>query len=157
MPIEVPRALKTEHDELHAELKHATSAGGRTGAAASAVVQLMHPHFASEEEFALPPLGLLPELSRGKIGTEIAAVLKLTDRLERELPRMVAEHKEIVTALQRLVEATNAEGKPDIAAFAHKLMAHARAEEEVSYPAAVLIGRYLKSVFGSKADAGCSE
>ena len=104
MPIRVPPAMKAEHDELHTELKRATRAGGETGAAAATVARLMHPHFASEEEFALPPLGLLPELSRGKIGNEITDVLKLTDRLERELPRMVAEHKEIVTALQQLVK-----------------------------------------------------
>jgi hypothetical protein len=157
MPIQVPPALKAEHDELHAALKRATSTGGRTGAAASAVARLMHPHFVSEEEFALPPLGVLPELSRGKIGSEMADVLKLTDKLEHELPRMVAEHKEIVAALQRLIEAANAENRSDIAAFAEKVMAHARAEEEVSYPAAVLIGRYLKSLFSPKPDAGCLE
>jgi hypothetical protein len=155
--IQVPPALKSAHDELHAELKRATDSGGRIGAAASAVARLMHPHFISEEELALPPLGLLSELSKGKLGAEVADVLKLTDNLEHELPRMLAEHKEIVATLQRLVEAANIEGKPDIAAFAAKLMAHARAEEEVSYPAAILIGRYLRSAFGPKADAGCLE
>jgi hypothetical protein len=30
--------------------------------------------------------------------------------------------------------------------FAEKLMAHARTEEEVSYPTALLIGRYLKAI-----------
>jgi len=152
MPIQVPPSLKAEHDELHAELKQATGSGGRTGAAASDVARLMHPHFVSEEEFALPPLGLLPELSKGKLGDEIADVLKLTDKLERELPRMLAEHKEIVAGLKRLVDAAKTEGMPDIAAFAEKLTAHAQAEEEVSYPAAILIGRYLRSVSGSKAD-----
>ena len=158
MPIQVPSALKAEHDELHAELKRAAASGGRTGAAASEVARLMHPHFVSEEEFALPPLGLLPELSKGKLGDEIADVLKLTDKLEHELPRMLAEHKKIIDGLQRLVEAAKAESKPDIAAFAEKLMAHARAEEEVSYPAAILVGRYLRSMFGhQKVDAGCLE
>lgn len=104
MPIQVPSALKAEHDELHAELKRATASGGRAGAAASEVAQLMHPHFVSEEEFALPPLGLLPELSKGKLGDEVADVLKLTDRLEHELPRMLAEHKKILDGLQRLVK-----------------------------------------------------
>jgi hypothetical protein len=55
MPIQVPPSLKAEHDELHAELKQATGSGGRTCAAASDVARLMHPHFVSEEEFALPP------------------------------------------------------------------------------------------------------
>jgi hypothetical protein len=50
-----------------------------------------------------------------------------------------------VTALQRLVEAAKAESKPEYVRFAEKLMAHARTEEEVSYPTALLISRFLKA------------
>lgn len=151
MDFQVPPALKAEHEELHAELVTATKAGGRTGDAAKAVAKLMHPHFVKEEEFALPPLGLLAALSKGRVDSAMAGVLKLTDRLEAELPQMLAEHKEIVAALGRLVEAATAENRPDHARFAEKLMAHARAEEEVSYPAALLIGRYVKAALsGSK-------
>jgi hypothetical protein len=59
---------------------------------------------------------------------------------------MLAEHKDIVAALETLVEAAAAESKPDQAHFAEELMAHARMEEEVSYPTALLIGRYVKAV-----------
>lgn len=37
-------------------------AGSKTGEAAKVVANLMHPHFISEEEYALPPLGLLARL-----------------------------------------------------------------------------------------------
>ncbi|HET7680204.1 MAG TPA: hypothetical protein VFK79_08750 [Xanthobacteraceae bacterium] len=33
---------------------------------------------------------------------------------------------------------------PEYVRFAENLMAHARTEEDVSYPTALLIGRYLK-------------
>jgi hypothetical protein len=69
----------------------------------------------------------------------------MTDRLEAELPTMLSEHKQIVAALKRLIEAANAENKPDIVHFAEKLMLHAQTEEEVSYPTALLVGRYVKS------------
>ncbi len=75
----------------------------------------------------------------------MSAVLTMTDKLEAELPRMVEEHNDIVAALQALVGAAEAEGQPDHVRFAEKLMAHARTEEEVSYPTALLIGRYLKA------------
>jgi hypothetical protein len=154
MNFQIPPALKAEHDELHSELVRATKAGGRTGEAAKAVAQLMHPHFVKEEEYALPPLGLLAALSGGKIDRGMADVLKMTDKLEAELPQMLAEHKEIVKALERLVEAAKAESKPEYVHFAEKVMAHARTEEEVSYPAALLVGRYLKAALaGSKVDA----
>lgn len=145
MNFQIPPTLKAEHEELHGELARATKAGGRTGEMAKAVAKLMHPHFVKEEEYALPPLGLLPALSQGKLQAGMAEVIKMTDKLESDLPHMLAEHKDIVTALQRLIEAAKAEDKPEYVYFAEKLMAHARTEEEVSYPTAVLIGRYLKA------------
>jgi hypothetical protein len=153
MKFQIPRALKVEHEELHGELARATKAGGRTGEAAKAVAKLMHPHFVKEEEYALPPLGLLTVLSRGKIESGMAEALRMTDKLETELPRMLAEHKDVVTALRRLVKAAKAEGKPQYVRFAEKLMAHARIEEEVSYPTALLIGRYLKAALSTSSAA----
>jgi len=145
MNFQIPPTLKAEHEELHGELASASKAGGRSGEAAKAVAKLMHPHFVKEGEYALPPLGLLSALSKGKLEFGMAEVLNMTDKLEAALPQMLAEHKDIVTALQRLVEAAKAEDKPEYVHFAEKLMAHARTEEEVSYPTALLIGRYLKS------------
>lgn len=146
MKFEIPSSLKTEHEELHAELAQAIKAGGRTAEAAKAVAKLMHPHFVKEEEFALPPLGLLTALSRGQIEDRMADIIKMTDQLEAELPHMLAEHRHIVAALEALVDAAKAENKPHHVRFAEKLMAHARAEEEVSYPTALLIGRYVKAL-----------
>lgn len=144
MSFQLPPALKAEHEELHGELLRATKTGGRTGEAAEAVAKLMHPHFVKEEEYALPTLGLLGPLSKGKIEPDMAEALKMTEKLEAEMPQMLAEHKDIVVALQRLIEAAKAETLLEYARFAEKLMAHARPEEEVSYPTALLIGRYLK-------------
>lgn len=148
MKFEIPKPMKIEHDELHAELVNATKAGGRTGDAAKAVAKVLHPHFVKEEEFALPPLGLLTKLIHGGVEPEMADVLKMTDRLETELPQMLSEHKDIVAALNNLIDVARAENKPEAAQFAEKLMIHAKAEEEVSYPTALLIGRYVKSKLG---------
>jgi hypothetical protein len=145
MKFEIPRPLKIEHEELHGELVEATRAGGRTGDAAKVVAKLLHPHFVKEEEYALPPLGLLVALSQGKFEAGMADVLKMTDRLKPELSTMLAEHKEIVEALGKLVDAAKAESKADIARFAEKLMLHAQTEEQVLYPAAILVGEIVKS------------
>jgi hypothetical protein len=144
MKFEIPQPLKSEHDELHAVLVEATKAPGATGAAAKNVAALLHPHFVKEEEFALPPLSLLGPLSRGEQAGGMRDVLRLTDRLKQELPLMLEEHRAIVAALDRLVEAARAEARPEYAAFAEKLKLHAQAEEEVSYPAAILIGEYVR-------------
>lgn len=145
MKFEIPRPMKIEHDELHAELVKATKAGSQTGEAAKAVAKVLHSHFVKEEEYALPPLGLLTALSEGKFETGMAEVLTMTDKLEAELPTMLSEHKDIVAALNKLVEAARAENNPDIVHFAEKLMLHAQTEEQVAYPTSLLIGRYVKS------------
>jgi len=144
MKINIPDSLKLEHKELHKQLAEATKAGGKIGEAAQLVAKTLHPHFVSEEEFAIPPLGILPQLVAGELNDEMRDVIKMTDKLKAELPKMVEEHKTIVSALDRLVKAANEENKPEYAAFAEKLKLHANAEEEVTYPTALLIGAYLK-------------
>ncbi len=148
MQFTIPEPLKIEHDELHEELAKATKAGGRVGAAAQAVARLLHPHFVQEEKFALPPLALLKHLAEGRFTPDMAEVLAMTDRLETELPHMLAEHEAIVAALDRLVEAASEDGEPEVARFAEKLILHARTEEDVLYPTALLIGEYVKLKLG---------
>ena len=143
----IPRPLKLEHEELHAALVQATKTGGKTGAAAKAVAKVLHHHFVREEEFALPPIGLLSLLARGKIDKKMLGVLAMTDRLKAELGQMLHEHKAVVAALKKLVAAAKKEKLPEHARFAEKLMLHAQTEEEVLYPAAILIGDFLKLKF----------
>lgn len=81
MKFEIPKSMKTEHDELHADLVKATNAGGKTGEAAKAVAKVLHNHFIKEEEYALPPLGLLVALSEGRFEPGMAEVLKMTRSL----------------------------------------------------------------------------
>ena len=105
---------------------------------------VLHNHFLKEEEFALPPIGLLAPLARGEVDEEMRVVLVMTERLKAELPEMLREHQAVVAALEELSAAAQKEKLPEHARFAEKLMLHAKTEEEVLYPAAVLIGEYLK-------------
>ena len=148
MNYEIPVPLKQEHEALHDQLRQATQAGGEVGELAETVARLMHPHFVKEDQIALPPLGLLSELALGVATPEMAGVLALTDRLEAELPAMLAEHQAIVVALQRLREAAQRAGRSEIVDFAQQLMQHARTEEEVMYPAAILVGKFVRQRLG---------
>jgi len=105
---------------------------------------VLHSHFVNEEVYAIPPLGLLPQLAAGKVTKEMAEVLKMTDKLKAELPAMLKEHQAIVRALDNLVIAAKREGRQEYIRFAEKLKLHAQTEEEVTYPTALLIGEYLK-------------
>ncbi len=144
MKLEIPLPLRQEHEELHERLREATQAGGEVGEAAKALARLMHPHFVKEDQFALPALGLLQKIAQGEATREMADVLALTNRLEAELPTMLAEHKVIVAALARLRDAAGRAGRADIVAFTQALTLHAQTEEQVMYPAALLVGRFVR-------------
>lgn len=143
MKFEIPKPLQAEHEELHATLVRATKEPGAVGEAAREVARLLHPHFVREEEFALPPLALLAELARGGVTPEMAEVLPMTRRLKAELPAMLAEHKQIVGALDKLRSAAIAATLPAYESFAEALVLHAQTEERVLYPAAILIGELV--------------
>lgn len=144
MKFPVPESLTEEHAGLHADLERAIKSGGETGKAAQAVAAVLHPHFVKEEKYALPPLALLPALARGEVTPGMAAIVPLTEELQRSLPQMLAEHQQIQAALARLVTAAQAEHKPDAERFAHELIHHAQTEEQITYPAAILVGEYVK-------------
>jgi hypothetical protein len=74
----------------------------------------------------------------------MAAVLPLTEELKRNMPQMLVEHGELHKALLQLAAAGKAEHKPEAERFAEELMHHAQMEEQVMYPAAMLVGEYLK-------------
>lgn len=145
MEFAIPTPLTLEHEELHTELQKATKEAGDIGGAARSVADILHPHFVREEEFAMPPLALLVRLSKDEIGPEMEPVLRMTDRLKVELQQMLEEHKAIVSALRDLADAAKKEGKPEYLKFSEKLILHAQTEEQVLYPAAILVGEYLRA------------
>ena len=153
MEFKTPQPLKIEHHQLHDMLHRATKEPGELGEAAKGVTRLMHPHFIKEEEYALPPLGLLPALARGELKLEMRSVLAMTDRLKLGLNEMLREHQEIVAALNTLSAVARRAQKPEYAEFAEKLILHAQTEEEVLYPTAILIGEYVKLKLGEARQA----
>jgi hypothetical protein len=108
--------------------------------------EVLAPHFERENQIALPPLGLLAALAHGEaIPDEVKArALAMTDSLRAELPGMLEEHVRIAAAAQKLERVAREHGDADVESLARQLQVHARMEEEVSYPAAVLVGTLLR-------------
>jgi hemerythrin-like domain-containing protein len=161
MELRIPESLELEHEELHEQLYKGIKEGGKVGEAAKAVAHVLHPHFEKEEEYALPPLGLLSSLlleeqeqrkgRKSKITQEMKNnVISMADRLKTDLSHMVEEHNEIVASLNNLIEIAKIENKKELVQFAEKLKLHAKTEEQVLYPTAILIGEYLKLKFNEQ-------
>lgn len=117
-----PSSIKAEHKELHADLARVVASGGKTGAIAKEVENFLHPHFINEEEFAMPPLGLLASVSAGKMPSDADAAIKMTERLKTEMSAILVEHQKIGAVLQRLRTAAKEEGKLGAARFADHLL-----------------------------------
>jgi hypothetical protein len=143
--ITIPRSLQTEHEELHQALTAATRAPGRVGAAARELAAVLDPHFERENQIALPPLGLLAPLAAGRTPAGLQEALAMTDALREELPRMLEEHERIRAATEKLRTAAREEKASVIEQFAEMLAAHAQTEEEILYPAAILVGDIIRA------------
>jgi hypothetical protein len=148
--IAIPQSLQTEHEEIHEALVAATRAPGRVGAAAKELAAVLDPHFERENQIALPPLGLLASLAAGDTPAGMQEALALTDALRKELPRMLEEHKRIRAATEKLRAAAREEKAAVHEQLAETLAAHAQTEEEILYPAAILVGDIIRARMAKK-------
>lgn len=142
----IPRSVQQEHEELHATLSKAMLRPDSAGSAARELWRVLTPHFQREQDIALAPLGALPALVQGGPVDNAEVLSAMTDSLEREMPRMLREHKAIAVAVERLRVAAVSAKADDLVRFAHDLRLHALAEEEIHYPAALLVGRLLSQI-----------
>lgn len=142
--IRIPESMRLEHEEIHQDLVRATKLQDRVGEAARELARVLHPHFVREEQIALPPLGLLEPLSKAPPTPEMQEVLSMTDALRAELPRMLQEHVDIAAAARKLEEIARDERNAEVEKLAQRLQLHARSEEELFYPAALLVGDIVK-------------
>lgn len=143
----IPASIRHEHEAIHSALVAATRASGRVGTAAKALAEVLHPHFLREEEIALPPLGLLAPLAERKPvpAAQLAEAAAMASTLRAEMPRMLEEHVRIRAAVAELRAAARAEGATAQEALADELALHAQTEEEVLYPAAMLVGDLIRA------------
>jgi hypothetical protein len=140
----IPMSLLLEHAELATSLKAAAAEKGPAGDAAREVLALLEPHMIHEQELALAPLRLLPRLANREIGPEMADMIAVTDRLRLELPTLRSEHVAIKRALDELWTTSWAAGRADRAFLAQHVNRHIEVDEQVLYPAALVIGDYLR-------------
>ena len=142
----IPSTIREQHEELRAELASATKLAGRTGVAARALASLLQPHLDREERIALPPLTVLGPLSRKERVTSASWLVPMTDSLRREMPRMLSEHVAIRAAAQRLATVAQSEGQQLVVRFTDKLTTYQRSEEEILYPAAIVVGDLMRAL-----------
>jgi hypothetical protein len=140
----IPLSLLDEHAEIVMSLRSAIEAGGAVAAAARDVLEIVEPHMRHEQELALAPLRLLPRLADGEVTADMTPLIAVTDRLRAGIPALRKEHVALRRALEGLWETAWREGKPEYAFVAQRINRHITVDEEVLFPAALLVGNYLR-------------
>lgn len=141
---EVPATLKEDHIYLLKKLERIAFFQDSSGLTARKLKNLMQHHFQEEEDYVLSPLGLLPMLASGKIPEQSGTVIKLTEKFKSQLTHMNIEHQMIAAYLEEMRLADKDKNHPEIFEFEKEVHKHAKGEEEVFFPAAILVGDFLK-------------
>ena len=141
--LQAPSSLAEEHRELFSELGELASEGGETGKAIKELLAVLELHFEKEEGAVMPLLGALRPLSEGKAIRNHSEVMSFHERFSSDYPRMLKEHAQVKKLIER-VRAAAKEGKGGVVTVMDELEHHAKVEEEVLYPAAMLVGAFAR-------------
>ena len=141
---EVPSSLKKTHSELLQQLHQFTLIKDSSVKVALKLEELMLHHFLEEEDYILPTLGLLPSLAKGQLPESPTEIIMLSEKAKSQMDHMSAEHQLIKAYIEELKQASKEENQPAIIAFEKEVSKHAISEEEVYFPAAIMVGEYLK-------------
>jgi hypothetical protein len=145
--LNVPSALRRDHDEARAELVRATLEGGRIAKAGKRVAQLCLPHFEHEEKNIFPVLALLPYLAAKKLRPEMMEVMPLISDYRANHDMIRDRHQSILAAIEELLYASNKQKNRQFADLAYNLKIHEDIETEVIYPTVIVIGNMLQEKF----------
>jgi hypothetical protein len=96
-----------------------------------------------EEELVYPTLACLPDIVNGRLGMDASVVVGAARRLKETLPQMLAEHRAVRDALEKLRSAAVSASRPTYERLADSLVDHFDTEEEVLYFAAILVGEFV--------------
>ena len=144
---EVPSSIKREHESLLSRIKNQAISRDSSGILARQISETMSHHFKEEEEYVFPLLGILPMLAKGEVPGESQKLIGMMNHFTENSGHMIAEHQIIGVQLYELQRVSHDAGMKK---FIEDVQAHAKMEEEILFPAAILAGEYLKIKTGKK-------
>ncbi|MGE5213736.1 MAG: hypothetical protein ACM3NN_08610 [Nitrospirota bacterium] len=140
---QVPESLRLDHAQLSAALSNAAQAAGRTRIAAEKIVQLLEAHVQKEDREVLQVLGLLAPLAKRRVDLAAEDLSRLDD-LELSQCALNRQHAALAAAGEQLLAIAREENAQEVLEFAEWLLLRIRLDEEILYPAALLIRNYLR-------------
>src|SRR5581483_5384538 len=93
-----------QHQQIVNRLAALTKKKGPVAAAAQKAMDVVKDHYAREEQFVLPPLGLLPRIARGEVSKDMEPAIAMADKTKASLPDLQNDHIQITTLMNELIE-----------------------------------------------------
>ncbi len=152
----VPKSMEEEHEEIMQSLQQASTLSDETGKAVSELLKTLQPHFEKEERYAMPVLGSLRDLVGQEKISNLREIADTQGALLQEYESMYQEHETLRKFIQRAEESAEKENHKQVAETLEALAHHARVEEEVLYPAALLAGTLAKVLLPSRTEVAIS-
>jgi hypothetical protein len=143
----VPQSIRFEHAAIIERLTKEAAKSGVSAAIAQKALVLIKAHFAKEEEFVFPPLGLLDQITAGELPNDSVrkAATDMFERARASKDSLHEDHIQITSIMNELIQAATRANEADLVEFASNVAAHNLGEIEVLQPATLMIGDYLRS------------
>jgi Hemerythrin HHE cation binding domain len=143
----VPQSIRYEHAAILDRLAKEAAKPGVAAAVAERVLGVVKVHFAKEEEFVFPPLGLLDQITAGEIpSAQVSkAAIDMAERTKLASEELNQEHTQITSMMDELIRVATRVNEPALMAFATDLAVHSLHETEILQPTTIMIGAYLPS------------
>ena len=143
----VPQSIRVEHAAIIERLTKEAARADATGVVAQKALVFIKDHFAREEEFVFPPLGLLDEIAEGQLPDDatIKIAIEMAERTKKSRASFHEDHVTITSLMNELRESATKLRETDLVAFASSVAAHSLNEVEVVEPTTVMIGEYLRT------------
>jgi hypothetical protein len=140
-----PRSVQLQHEQIVSRLERIAKRDGAMGIAAAKAATFLKAHYAKEEEFVLPPLGLLSTILKDPNPADLDRAVAMAERTKAALNELLADHVEITTLMNDLIAAGRQEQDEELVRLASRVAAQSLNDIEVIQPTAILIGEYIRA------------
>ena len=146
----IPQSIQVQHEDDIAQLTLLTQRPGEVGAAAKKALVVMLQHHQRENEYVLPPLTLLPEVSAGRATPDMRWAIEMADKVKANQEELFQEQTALTDALNALFDAALTANDKDAAQYAQAAAAESLGDMEIEEPTTLLIGEFLRAKLGDK-------
>jgi hypothetical protein len=143
--LQVPQSIRLQHEQIISRLNHfAQSKDKESAAAAQKAADILKEHYAKEEQFVLPPLGLLPRIAKGEVSRDMEPAIAMANRTKSALPDFENDHIKITSLMNELIAVGKKKKNEELVRLATRVAAQSLNDIEVNQPTTILIGDYVR-------------